>query len=659
MNRLEERLRIEPDSTIVVLSGKVEYGQGIRDAFARLVAEELGVQPERVRVVLGDTAQVPWDMGTFGSLSVRTDGMLLARAAAVARGQLVKRAAQLWGVDPMTLRVADGEVCAADGRRTSYSALAQPPLSGEIPDDLPLVPPERRRILAGRMERRGARALVTGATRFIADLRPPGLLFGQRLHPPLQGARLGPVSDAAARMIPGVVAVVHNGAFLGVVAERPDQVRAAVAALEPRWESPAEAAEAPTRHVSLCRDSGVAAALSGPASVFEAMYEVPHVANASIGTCAGLADVGPDHAIVHAATQRPFGLREEAAALLGLPQERVRVIAERAAGSYGRNNAGDAGLEAARLSQAVGRPVLVVWSRADEFAASPSRPPLRARVRASLTGDGRIAAWASDVTTSPHAYGGTSFELPDAVVAMTSGRNAVPPYRIPALEVDLHVVRPAIRSGALRSLAAAPNVFAIESAMDELARLAGRDPLDFRLRHIDDPRLRRVLERVAERTDWSRRRGDGGRGLGLACAIYNGTYVAEVAEVAVGRSGEVEFLRAWCAVDCGTVVDPDGARNQIEGGIVQGASWALFEELHHQGGRVTATSWADYPIVTLANAPREIEVVFTDDGRLAPTGLGEPGAVPIGAALANAVAAATGERVRLLPLRPDRVRGSV
>jgi CO/xanthine dehydrogenase Mo-binding subunit len=228
----------------------------------------------------------------------------------------------------------------------------------------------------------------------------------------------------------------------------------------------------------------------------------------------------------------------------------------------------------------------------------------------------------------------------------------VPPYIAAVAHVAVTIVPGVVRTAALRSLSAAPNVFAVESAIDELAASANLDPLELRLRNTADPRLRRVLERVAERSEWARRPRGNGIGRGLACAIYNDTYVAEVAEVELD-AGRIAVHRAWCAVDCGTVIDPDGARNQIEGAIVHALSWALIEELHHDGARVTARNWDDYPIARFHDAPRSIDVVFTDDGRTAPTGIGEPGAVPFGAAIANAIVAAGGPRVRVQPARID------
>jgi len=649
MSRLEQRLRIEPDGTIVAYSGKVELGQGIRDAFARLVAAGLHVPVARVRVELGDTATAPWDLGTFGSLSVRTDGALLARAAVVARRRLVELAAHRWDLPLVACRTAEGMVVADDGRCASYAELVEggAPLAGEIPDTIAIVrPPSTPAPLEAR------RALVTGAARFVADLRVPDMLHGRVLQPASYRARLASLDDRAARALDGVVAVVRDGDFVGVVARQPRQARAALAALVAEW-APRPDADEPGRRLRLRDDAAVGAQLASAATAIDVAYELPHVANASLGPNAAIADVRDGGATIHAATQRPFGIRDDVARLLGVGPDRVRVISELAAGSFGRNNSGDAAVEAARLSRAVGRPVLVQWSRTDELRAAPCRPRLSARVRAGLDAQGRFVAWSSELVTNPHVYFGDLARLPEALVALTCARNAVPAYRIPAAHVEVHVVPAAIRTAALRSLSAAPNVFAIESAVDELAARAGLDPLELRLRNTDDPRLARVLARVAERSGWARRPRGGSVGYGLACAIYNETYVAEVAEIEV-EGGGVHVRRAWCALDCGTLVDPDGARNQIEGGIVHATSWALVEQLHHDGGRVLARNWDDYPIARVRDAPTAIDVTFTDDGQTPPTGVGEPGAVPFGAAIANGLAAITGERVRTQPIASPR-----
>jgi CO/xanthine dehydrogenase Mo-binding subunit len=321
-------------------------------------------------------------------------------------------------------------------------------------------------------------------------------------------------------------------------------------------------------------------------------------------------------------------------------------------GMYGRGNMNDAALEAVRLSRAVQRPVMVQWTRTEEFQRSPARPVLDARLEAIMS-DGTIVAWRSKIQTNLHAYVGTT--APPRILELTSGRNAVPAYRIGQAAIVLEVVPASIRTGAYRSLASAPNVFAIESFIDELAHAASHDPIAFRLQHLDDPRLRGVLETVRERSGWDRRARVDGRGFGVACAIYHNTAVAQVAEVAIAASGAVRVEQVWCAVDAGRLVHPDGARNQIEGGIQQAASWTLLEALAVRDGAITTTGWREYPIATFRDAPSRIDVVFVATPDQPSSGTGEPGSVPTAAAIANAVFDACGVRVRRLPITPEAI----
>ncbi|HTR78526.1 MAG TPA: molybdopterin cofactor-binding domain-containing protein [Gemmatimonadaceae bacterium] len=651
--RVEQRIVIESDGTIVARSGKVEYGQGIRTGFARIVAEELAVPPERVRVELGETDRVPWDMGTFGSLSTATDGSALRAASIFARHLLLSRASTMLGVPEAGLRLRDGVVRAEDGRTVTYAALVETdPLVGVVPAGLIALSAS---IVDAGPSRLEAVEIVTGRARYPADVRLPGMLRGHVLRAPRLGSRLAELDERDARAMPGVVAVVRDGNFVGVVAERGAQAVAAVEALHARWESAGEPSAEPFRS-ELRRDGGVDAALASAAHRLSAAYHVPHISHGSISPSAAVADVREAGADLYVATQRPFGLRDEVAALLGMLPERVHVHPQMMSGLFGRGNMVGAAADAARLSRAVKRPVLVQWTRAEEFAHSPQRPVLDAAIDGAVDANGVVAAWRYRVTTNPHAYGGA--QGPPRIIEMTSGRNAEPPYRLGRVEITLSVVPAAIRTGAFRSLAAAPNVFAIESFLDELAHAAGRDPLAFRLGMIDDPRLRRVLETVAKRSAWGGRPRPAGRGIGIACAIYHGTYVAEVAEVSVAADGQVRLEKVWCAVDAGRLVHPDGARNQIEGGIQQAASWTLLEALSVRDGQVTAATWSDYPIATFLDAPRDIDVEFVGDPRTPSTGVGEPGSVPTAAAIANAVFAASGARVRTLPLTAAAVRAA-
>jgi len=647
--RVEQRLSIERDGAVVVRSGKVEYGQGIRTGFAKIVAAALHVPIERVRVELGETDRVPWDMGTFGSLSTATDGPALHAAAVYAGMLLRERASAQFGVPASELALHNGSVVTADGRAIAYEALVSvDALTGVVPDagrgDPDAAPIDDAPL------RLDGRDIVTGRARYPADVRLPRMRRGHVLHPPQPGARLVALDERAARALPGVLAVVRDGDFVGTVAERDEQALAAVRALEAEWSLVTPVTAAPI-DVMLQRDAGVEAAFATAGMRLEGRYHVPHVAHASISPSAAVADVRDDGVDVYVATQRPFGLRDEVAKLLGRQPGTVHVHPQAMSGMYGRGNIGDATLEAVRLSRAVSQPVLVQWTRAEEFRLSPHRPTLDADLQAALDAAGQIVGWRYSARTNPHLYV-TSAGVPN-LTEMTAGRNAVPPYRLGSAEVVLHVEPAAVRTAAFRSLAAAPNVFAIESFVDEVAHASRQDPIAFRLRHADDARLRRVLETVSARSRWDQRPRDAGRGFGVACAVYHGTYVAEVAEVTVAVNGRARLERVWCAVDAGRLVHPDGARNQIEGGVQQAASWTLLEELRQHEGEITTTSWREYPIATCQDAPREIDVVFTFDPRTPSTGVGEPGSVPTAAAIANAVWEACGVRVRRLPLTPE------
>lgn len=648
--RLEQRIRLERDGTVTALSGKIDFGQGLRTAFAQLVADELDVPIERVSVVLGDTAQVPFDFGTFGSHSVAQETPRLRKAAAFARRQLLERASAKLRVAVDRLDTDRGTVIDRGDRRIPYVELLDgTPLTGAVPDEVPLMPEPRRRYAGQPMPRVEARDIVTGRATFVADVRLPGMLRGAMVRPPGRGAKLRSLNDAAALKMPGVVAVVRQGDVVGVAAERDDQARAAAAAVEA--ECHLVPVEGPSADVPMRSDPGVAARLASASLRLAQTYVLPSIANAPIGPSAAVADVRPDGATMYVGTHRPFGVREQVAKTVGLPEEKVRVLPQITSGSYGRNSHADAAVEAAILSKGAGRPVLLQWTREEEFAWSPSRPEALLELTAGLDADGRIVAWKYDEHTNVHTAAG----LDPQVLSVTSGRNAIPPYAPFAAKVTLHIEPTRLRTANFRSLAAAENVFAIDSFMDELALASRQEPLAFRLRHIADPRFRRVVERVAERSGWGEAL-PARCGRGIACTIYHETYVAQVAEVEVAASGQVRLLNVWCVVDPGQTINPEGVRNQIEGGIQQSASWTLLEELRHRDGRVTTTGWDAYPIATFNDAPASIEVLVEGDATAPPTGVGEPGAVPTAAAIANAVFAACGARVRQLPLTRDRVR---
>ena len=642
--RVEDRIAIEPDGAITVKSGKVEYGQGIRVGFARIVADELHVPIDRVHVLLGETDIVPWDMGTFGSMSTAVDGAKLRRAAAFARTLLLDRASQRWGVAACTLRIEGGYIKARDRRSVTFAELVhENPLTGEVPSD-PIDGTPHAATSSDLPQRFEAIEVVTGRRTYPADIRLHGMLRGHVLHGPTLDARLRSLDEGGARKMPGVVSVVRDGDFVGVVAERDEQARAATVAMRAIWGRSERTQTAPT-NLMLRKDEGTDRALAAATRTFKASYRAPHVAHAALGPSAAVADVRDDGIDLYVATQRPFGLRDEVAQILAVPTEMVHVHPQGMGGMFGRGGMNDAALEAVRLSRAVRCPVLLQWTREEEFRLSPARPMLAATIVAGLDATGRIVAWRSSIETNQFAY---IAGAPARVLAETSGRNAIPAYDLGNVDVSLTVRSGAIKTGAFRSLAAAPNIFASESFMDELAALNGQDPIAFRVRHLTDQRLVSVLEIVREQSHWNDR---GGRALGVACAVYQGTYIAQVVEVAI-RENLIRLERVWCAVDAGRLVHPDGARNQIEGGIQQAASCALLEELTIAPDGVRTATWRDYPIATSLDAPTAIDVSLITDSACPSTGIGEPGFVPTAAALANAFYAATSGRLRQLPLRP-------
>jgi nicotinate dehydrogenase subunit B len=654
--RMEQRIAIEADGTVVVRSGKIEYGQGIRTGFVRIVVEELAVDPAKVRVELGETDRVPWDLGTFGSMSTAVDGKIVRAAAACARKMLLERAALRLATSASELSIAEGRVAAADGRSIPYQELvADEPLTGMVPEDeIPSHPVSPPQDVPSRLE---ALAVVTGRACYPGDVRLPGMVWGQVLHPPVHGSEIASVDESKARALPGVLAIVQDQGFLGVVAQRSQQAAAAIRALQVEWKSPSAAPDPPVEAV--LRHSARADAVFASASRhLSAEYHAPHISHVPIGPSAAVADVREKEVDLYVTTQRPFGLRDQVAQLLSLAPDRVHVHPQMMSGIYGRGNMNDAAMDAVRLSRAAKRPVLVQWSREEEFRSSPHRPVLDAKVSAALSAEGTVLAWRYLTETNPHTYAKAA-SLPLAMLEMTSGRNAVPHYRLGCTDVILRVSPAPIRTGPYRSLAAAPNIFAIESFMDELAHLSGQDPISFRLRHIEDERLLRVLSTVHERSHWDQRPRRSGHGFGVACTIYHGTYIAEAVEIELEPDGRVRIENVWCAVDAGRLVHPDGARNQIEGGIQQAASWTLLEELGINGGRVMNASFKDYPISSFRDAIRRMDITFLSEPGRPSTGIGEAGTVPMAAALANAVFEACGARIRRLPLTRARISSAI
>ncbi len=684
---LERWLRINRDGTVTVYTGKVEIGQGILTAIVQVVADELDVGLERIRLEPADTVHSPDEGMTSGSRSIQESAVALRYACAETRELLLQRAAQKFGVSLEQVMVTDGVISVRGGGSITYWDLADDNLlRREATAQTALKPAAEHQYIGTPVPRRDLPAKITGVPAYVQDMDSPGMLYGRVVRPPTYGARLAGLDDGEAKAMPGVVAVVRDGSFLGVVATREEQaVRAArrLARLA-QWRNDATLPgdvtpgayllAQPARIEVISEKSGAAA--SAAATVHEATYTRPYIAHASMGPSCAVAQFADGAYTVWTHSQGIYPLRRDLAKTLAVRESAVTVIHREGAGCYGHNGADDVALDAALLARAApGRPVQVQWMREDEFAWEPYGPAMLVRTRAALDAGGNIVDWQSDVWSYPHstrpgAKDGVNLiaawhlaqpfaaatPVDPALPAGGSHRNAIPLYDFPSQRVTSHLVlRSPLRASALRSLGAHANVFAIESFMDELAAAAGADPVEFRLRYLKDPRARAVIEAVARKSGWQPgAQGDGTRGRGIGFARYKnlGCYVAVVAEVNV--EAEVRVIRAWAAVDVGLAVNPDGVINQIEGGIVQAASMTLKEQVVFDRERVTSRSWDEYPILKFGEAP-QVEVVLLNRPDQPPLGTGEGATGPTAAAIANAVAGALGARVRDMPLTRERV----
>jgi CO/xanthine dehydrogenase Mo-binding subunit len=684
--RLSTWVRVGADGTVHVQSGKVELGQGILTALTQLAADELELPVERVHVHGATTAGGPDEGPTAGSMSVADSGAAIRAACAHLRCLLVAAAARRLGVDPADVEVHDG-ACFAGDRAVTYADLAA---DVDLDVDIDASLPGREPALTGTsVPRVDLPDKVRGRTRFIQDLVLPGQLWGQVVRPPSPAARLASVDTSGIEAMAGVVAVVRDGSFLAVVCD--DERRADVAAEALRSASSWE------EHPTLPDRSDLTTYLKeGPVTTFDvdvtgepdysepqvrklaATYTRPFLAHASMSPSCGLARWSDDGTGVHvwSHSQNVFGLRRAVAAALGIAPDAVEVEHAEGAGVYGHNGADDAAFDAVLLARAVpGRPVRVRWRRADELSWSPFGSPMAVDLGVCLSSEGRMVCWESDVwsqghTSRPgfagspgllagaHVEGGTA--LPDPVDppperGAGSTRNAVPGYRVPVRRIRGHRRQDvALRTSSLRTLGAYGNVFAIESMVDEVADCAGADPLDFRLAHLDDDRARAALQAVADHVGWGSRPRDGETGWGLGYARYKakGAYCAVVAEVEA--VSEIRVRRLTLAVDVGRVVNPDGVRNQIEGGAVQSTSWTLKEQVTFDRTRITSVDWETYPILRFSETP-QVEVLLLDRPELPSVGAGEASQGPTAGAVANAVAAAVGVRVRDLPITTEKV----
>jgi CO/xanthine dehydrogenase Mo-binding subunit len=687
--RLDRWVGFETPGIVRVAFGKVEYGQGAMTGLAQIAAEELDVGMDRLDVVNLETDLSPDEGLTVGSMSTESSGASVRAACAEARALFAEAAARRLGCDASELDIEDGAFMHA-GAATGLTYWA---LAGEV--DLTQGPtgevaaksPDRHRLVGTSPGRLDLPAKVFGAA-FLHDLVQPGMLHARVLRQPGFKARLKAIDEAAVRRAAGEdVDILWEGNFVAFLSESERAVTAAlnVAEQTAEWDGARDLAPSLSETESLKGDlpytsypSGEPAPGESNRRRLQASYGRPYIAHGSMGPSCGLAVMQDGALTVWTHAQGVYPLRAMLARVCGLAPDKVKVIHTQGAGTYGHNGSDDAAIDAAVIAvRRPGRPIRAQWRREDEFGHEPLGTAMRIDLSAELDAGGKLVDYTAEIWSGSHTGGrgrclaetALGLEPPPAPAAPPtlpggmrfSGAilNATPSYDIPTRRVTEHAVSAPVRTSSLRGLGGPVNTYAGECFVDELAELAGRDPLAYRLSMISDPRARVVVEQVAEMADWSGRGPAGlGKGLGLAFCRYRGrgAYVAVAAALTVET--EVRLDHLWCVTDCGQVVNPDGCKNQLEGGMIMAASWALKEQVRLAGRGVASITWADYPILRFNEVPPvDVELIMAQDQPS--TGTGEVSLGPALAAIGNAVAHALGARIRELPYTRERIASTL
>ena len=696
--RLDQWLKFEDDGTVTVYTGKVEIGQGVVTAMAQIAAEELDVSLKKLRMVSGDTVLTPDEGQTSGSRSIDEGGSAMRYACAEARDILLKEAAKRLDMPADRLIVEDGVITGFDRiRKISYWELPHAGLlAREATASVKPKPAARHSIVGTAVARLDIPFKATGAPRFVQDIEVPGMLFGRVMRPPSYDAILTAFDAEAVRQLPGVVAVLRDGNFIGVVAEREEQaVKARVAAQKAaQWKETRLPADESGMHEylrtrdnkdTLITERSDAAAKARAKRRFDARYTKPYIAHASIGPSCALARIDGGRIEVWSHSQGVYPLRHDLATVLNVEPETIIVHHAEGSGCYGHNGADDVALDAVLLSRAAGgRPVQVQWMRDDEFGWEPYSPAMTTDVHAALDDNGNIVDWSVELWSNGHSQRPNTVKTPSPVSSLLSAwyienplarrpqadppmaggggmaRNSPVIYALPNEHVVAHRVEEMpLRVSSLRGLGAICNVFAIESFMDELAAAASADPVEFRLRHMQDPRARAVIELAAQKAGWQAgAQSDGTSGRGFAFSQYKNGYGYLAVVIDLALEPDPHVTRAVAAVDVGQAINPDGVINQAEGGIVQAISWALKEQVRFDRERVLSRDWETYPILTFPEIPK-VEVHLIDRPGEKPLGAGEIAAGPVPAAVANALFHALGVRIRDLPLTREKIAAAL
>src|SRR5450830_779926 len=686
---LDSWIRVGADGKVTVFTGKSELGQGIKTALRQVAAEELSVKFEEVDLITSDTAQTADEGFTSGSQSMSDSGTAILHAAAQVRELLIGLAATKWSVEADTLKVEGGKIVAADGRSVAYGELvagdvlhvqAQPQSKRKDPHTFSIVGQSAARV--------DIPAKVTGGAAYVQDMRMPGMVHARIIVPPSPKATIQTVDTAAVEKLPGVLKIHRDGNFLAVITEREYQAVVAMNALAAAttW---VESETLPDQNTiydylkSLPAKNDVilnrATTIPPGGKSLSATFKRPYQMHGSIGPSCAIAFFKDDALTVWSHGQGMFPLRASVAELLHMPKKKVRCIHVEGSGCYGHNGADDAGADAALLAVAFpGRPVRLQWMRDQEHTWEPYGPAMSSEIHGTLDAAGNVIDFSYDVwsnahSTRPESAGNTmagwlvsqpfTQPAPQPIPQPAGGgdRNAIPLYKFPSAKVTHHFIpQMPVRVSALRALGAYMNVFSIESFMDEMAEAANADPVEFRLKHLEDQRAKDVIQNVADRFDWKNwRKASPYHGRGFAFAKYKNlaAYVAVALDLEVDReSGQIRLGRAVAADDSGQAVNPDGIKNQVEGAILQAASWTLHEQVAFDRMRIKSRDWATYPILRFEDVFRSVDVHVIDRPGQPYLGTGEGGQGPTAAAIANAVAHAIGRRIRELPFTNDRVK---
>ncbi len=685
-NLVDSWIRLDAEGQVTVLTGKTELGQGIRTALIQMAAEELDVDIENVSIINADTGQTPNERYTAGSASIESSGSSIRKAAASARYYLVKMAAEKWNVEPENLKTEKGNILSQNGKnKTTYWELLEGKyIEEKLLDKAPTKKPSEHRYVGQSILRDDLIGLVKGESHFVHDLRLPEMVHARVLRPSSYSAKLKGIDKEKVLALPGILKLIVDGNFVAVIAKREHEAVKAWQYLKEntKWESEklrpkrgqlfdnmTNNAEAPEKVEEY---KGIAEVIDSSAQKHEAKYYRPYHMHASTGPSCAVAEWKAGKLTVWSPTQGVYPLRATLSDFLDLAEENIRCIGVPGSGCYGHNGADDVSADAAFIAKAYpDKPFRVQWMREDEHAWEPYGSAMILKLKAGLDASGKITGWDCGIWSDTHSTrpGGKAghfiaarhlekpFDFEAGGFSGGSYRNSLPLYDIPAKNILLYNFKGPLRTSALRGLGAYGNIFALESFIDELATLAGEDPIAFRLKHLEDARAKAVLEMLAEKTQWGKNNKAANTGLGVAFAQYknSASYFAILAEVLIDPSEKSYRIKKLTGViDSGQCINPDGLKNQTEGGMIQSASWTLMEEVTYLDDGITSLDWASYPIMRFKECP-EVEVHVINRPELAPMGAGEAAQGPTAAAIANAVFNATGSRLRELPLRAEKI----